>query len=451
MAVNQNTYIGDKFWRASGIFSRSSYDVTSSECKKQSAKAWERNKFKMSAEEDTELRDMVAQTLESKGVLGKIRAQLRASVFLALEEQEGAEGKIPLMNPELKKFLSTNEGCLVTGLVREFLEYFDLDFTIAVFDPETNFSDKYSGRNNLAKDLKIQDSNGAASRPLLAEVVKRLSPSTSGEISKEAIVTSPRQSTADSPRSLSPPNSNKVDDEDVDEYSSSDTAADDSRTSSPRPSKIPQRVRDERSNKSDKSEKMNSGKEQSSLSDSRKDKSGKRSPDVTIGSDDGDDIFADLPPRTKENVIKGLPSETASRPAGGLSSLKGAPSLGNSGLGSLRGAPPLPGMNNNNNRQEVTKSPNWQDLADIDSKINRLGFDVPDEKKNGSAPDYVDDYEDDFNPTSDISIPEDIEEQLSLSSFHSGSAKLDDLLTTDRTVSQASIGDLDFAEDVLNF
>ncbi|XP_068755101.1 centrosomal protein 43-like isoform X3 [Montipora capricornis] len=410
MAVNQNTYIGDKFWRASGIFSRSSNDVTSSECKNQSAKAWERNKFKMSAEEDTELRDMVAQTLESKGVLGKIRAQLRASVFLALEEQEGAEGKIPLMNPELKKFLSTSEGCLVTGLVREFLEYFDLDFTIAVFDPETNFSDKYSGRNNLAKDLKIQDSNGAASRPLLAEVVKRLSPSTSGEISKEAIVTSPRQSTADSPRSLSPPNSNKVDDEDVDEYSSSDTAADDSRTSSPRPSKIPQRVRDERSNKSDKSEKMNSGKEQSSLSDSRKDKSGKRSPDVTIGSDDGDDIFADLPPRTKENVIKALPSET-----------------------------------------EVTKSPNWQDLADIDSKINRLGFDVPDEKKNGSAPDYVDDYEDDFNPTSDISIPEDIEEQLSLSSFHSGSAKLDDLLTTDRTVSQASIGDLDFAEDVLNF
>lgn len=35
-------------------------------------------KFKMSAEEDTELRDMVAQTLESKGVLGKIRVGKRA-------------------------------------------------------------------------------------------------------------------------------------------------------------------------------------------------------------------------------------------------------------------------------------------------------------------------------------------------------------------------------------
>ncbi|XP_073259153.1 centrosomal protein 43-like isoform X3 [Porites lutea] len=387
----------------------------------------------MSAEEDTELRDMVAQTLESKGVLGKIRAQLRASVFLALEEQEGAEGKMPLMNPDLKKFLNTSEGRLVTGLVREFLEYFELDFTIAVFDPETNFSDKYTGRNNLARELKLQDIDGNSNQPLLAEVIKRLSPSTSDEISKEA-VTSPRNNAQESPRSTSPPNM---------------------KPTSPRPSKIPQRVRDEKSNKSDKSEILNSGKEQNSLSNSRKDKNGKRSPDVTIGSDDGDDIFGDSPFRTKEDdkkEKKALPLQSESKSAGGLSSLKGAPSLGNSGLGSLKGVPPLPGMNSNNNtREDFTKSPNWQDLAEIDSRISKLGFDIPDEEKNGEAADYNDDYEDDFNPTSDISIPEDIDEQLSLSSFHSGSAKLDDLLTTDRTVSQASGADLDFAEDVLNF
>ena len=84
---------------------------------------------------------------------------------------------MPLVNPGLKTFLSTHEGLsslffwllflfdlhfqkfnlinfvvsitvnlcllvvgrLVAGLVREFLEYFDLDFSIAVFDPETNF------------------------------------------------------------------------------------------------------------------------------------------------------------------------------------------------------------------------------------------------------------------------------------------------------------------------
>lgn len=36
-------------------------------------------------------------------------------------------------------FSFCSSGRLVTGLVREFLEYFDLDFSIAVFDPETNF------------------------------------------------------------------------------------------------------------------------------------------------------------------------------------------------------------------------------------------------------------------------------------------------------------------------
>ena len=51
-----------------------------------SAEDWRREKFKMSAEEDTELRDMVAQTLESKGVLGKIR--VRKCVVLVKEEIE---------------------------------------------------------------------------------------------------------------------------------------------------------------------------------------------------------------------------------------------------------------------------------------------------------------------------------------------------------------------------
>ena len=39
-------------------------------------------------DEDTELRDLVTQTLENNGLLGKIQAQLRAGVFLALEETD---------------------------------------------------------------------------------------------------------------------------------------------------------------------------------------------------------------------------------------------------------------------------------------------------------------------------------------------------------------------------
>jgi len=44
-------------------------------------------------------------------------------------------------------------------------------------------SDKYPGRNNLARELKLSDADSTARSPLLAEVVKRLkSPSTSGEV-----------------------------------------------------------------------------------------------------------------------------------------------------------------------------------------------------------------------------------------------------------------------------
>ncbi|XP_041351563.1 centrosomal protein 43-like isoform X2 [Gigantopelta aegis] len=126
----------------------------------------------MSADEDNELRDLVAQTLETNGTLGKIRAQLRASVFLALEEQEPVQNKTPFLNKKLKDFLNTKEGKVVASLVRDFLQCFDLEFTLAVFDPETGLGQDYDHREALVKELNITDSGNADQSPLLAQVVK---------------------------------------------------------------------------------------------------------------------------------------------------------------------------------------------------------------------------------------------------------------------------------------
>ncbi|CDQ74177.1 unnamed protein product, partial [Oncorhynchus mykiss] len=38
-------------------------------------------------ENDTELRDLLIQTLENNGVLNKLKVQMRAAVFLAMDEQ----------------------------------------------------------------------------------------------------------------------------------------------------------------------------------------------------------------------------------------------------------------------------------------------------------------------------------------------------------------------------
>lgn len=65
-------------------------------------------------------------------------------------------------NKPLKTFLSTDEGSLVACLVREFLEFFQLDFTLSVFDPETAQGKyyNYGGRSKLMKDLQIENWNG---------------------------------------------------------------------------------------------------------------------------------------------------------------------------------------------------------------------------------------------------------------------------------------------------
>ena len=124
-------------------------------------------------EEDTELRDMVASTLETNGVLGKIKAQLRANVYLALEEGDNAKNKSKLVNKRLSEYLSSTNGRLVASLVREFLQFFDLDFSLAVFDPETNIGKdiKFREREKLTEALGLTELTDTKA-PLLAEILR---------------------------------------------------------------------------------------------------------------------------------------------------------------------------------------------------------------------------------------------------------------------------------------
>ncbi|KAJ1521359.1 hypothetical protein ONE63_003035 [Megalurothrips usitatus] len=125
----------------------------------------------MSVEEDTELRDLVSKTLENNGVLAKIRAELRASVFLALEEQEA--NSTPFENKALKEYLRSSQAALGLCIVREFLEYLELDFTLSVYNTETSHGKgyEYCGRNKLIKDLRLKNLNGKKG-PLLSHILQ---------------------------------------------------------------------------------------------------------------------------------------------------------------------------------------------------------------------------------------------------------------------------------------
>ncbi|XP_054542469.1 centrosomal protein 43 isoform X11 [Pan troglodytes] len=346
------------------------------------------------AEEDTELRDLLVQTLENSGVLNRIKAELRAAVFLALEEQEKVENKTPLVNESLKKFLNTKDGRLVASLVAEFLQFFNLDFTLAVFQPETSTLQGLEGRENLARDLGIIEAEGTVGGPLLLEVIRRCQQKEKGPTTGEGAldlsdVHSPPKSPEGKTSAQTTP-SKKANDE----ANQSDTSVS---LSEPKSKSSLHLLSHETKIGSFLSNRTLDGKDKASLCPDEDDM-------------EGDSFFDDPIPKPEKTY--GLRNEPRKQ-AGSLALLSDAPPL-KSGLSSLAGAPSL-----------------------------------KDSERTGEDDDYVDD----FNSTShrseksEISIGEEIEEDLSVEIDDiNTSDKLDDL-TQDLTVSQLS-DVADYLEDV---
>ncbi|XP_046949113.1 centrosomal protein 43 isoform X2 [Lynx rufus] len=373
-------------------------------------------------EEDTELRDLLVQTLENSGVLNRIKAELRAAVFLALEEQEKVENKTPLVNESLRKFLNTRDGRLVAGLVAEFLQFFNLDFTLAVFQPETSTFQGLEGRENLARDLGIIEAEGTVGGPLLLEVIRRCQQKEKGSTNGEGAldlsdVHSPPKSPDGKTSAHSGPSKANS------EASQSDTSLSSSEPKS-------------RSSLHLLTHETKIGSFLSNKSLDVKDKAG-LCPD---GDDmEGDSFFDDPIPKPEKTY--GWRSEPGP-PAGSLASLSDAPPL-KSGRSSLTGAPGAPGAPSSAEAGSKRGNTVLKDLKLVNDKVGSLGL--------GTGED--DDYVDDFNSTShrseksELSIGEEIEEDLSVEMDDiNTSDKLDDL-TQDLTVSQLS-DVADYLEDV---
>lgn len=123
----------------------------------------------MYSEEETELRDLIMQNLENCGFLNKIKAEIRAGVFLALEEDGNLKTKIPILNQKFDDFINTAEGKLTVSLIREFLVYYSLNFTLSIFDPEVA-SPSYISRSELCDQLNVKTLN--EEEPLLVTLLK---------------------------------------------------------------------------------------------------------------------------------------------------------------------------------------------------------------------------------------------------------------------------------------
>jgi len=125
-----------------------------------------------------ELKNLVVNTLESEGILGKIRAQLKSQVFQIIEKQDPsikAQNNFMIQNPIAAKIMETEDGKICADLVREFCDFFHLDYTLQVFLPECNLKNSPIKRDELEAKIGLQtiDRNSPLLFQLLANSRKK--------------------------------------------------------------------------------------------------------------------------------------------------------------------------------------------------------------------------------------------------------------------------------------
>ncbi|XP_036917711.1 centrosomal protein 43 isoform X3 [Sturnira hondurensis] len=368
------------------------------------------------AEEDTELRDLLVQTLENSGVLNRIKAELRAAVFLALEEQEKIENKTPLVNESLKKFLNTKDGRLVASLVAEFLQFFNLDFTLAVFQPESSTFQGLDGRKDLARDLGITEAEGAVGGPLLLEVIRRCQQKGEGPAGGQGAL-----DVAAVHPPPAPPDGNVSAHAGPSKKASSEASQSDVSTSSSEPK-----------GKSSLELRAHETKIGSFLNTSGLGVEDQASPGPQDGDVDGDSFFDDPVPKPERTYgWRSAPGEHGGSPA----SLSDEPPS-QSGRSAPAGAPSSTEAESGRGNT-VSKG-----LKLVGDRMGSLGLGTGE-----------DDYLDDFNSTShrsersELSLGEEIEEDLSVGLDDANASDKPDDLTQDLTVSQLS-DVADYLEDV---
>lgn len=125
----------------------------------------------------SDLKNVIRQTLENKGILQKMKAQIRAEVFLSLE------GNDPINQVE-----KPPEIFLACELIRELLISLDYRNSLAVFCEESGPTTEMSvHRDLIASELGLKLSNEDKSVPLLLMIIKYLKDMKAQRIDEEVL------------------------------------------------------------------------------------------------------------------------------------------------------------------------------------------------------------------------------------------------------------------------
>lgn len=115
-----------------------------------------------------DVKNVLIETLDSKGILGQIRAQLRSSVFKAIDEQDNKYGfGFKWENPSLYKIIGTKLGVLSAELIREFMEIHRMDYSLSTFIPESSISPEKLKKEDILIRLGLKPEDNFTDIPLM--------------------------------------------------------------------------------------------------------------------------------------------------------------------------------------------------------------------------------------------------------------------------------------------
>ncbi|KAJ6664763.1 hypothetical protein lerEdw1_005735 [Lerista edwardsae] len=106
-----------------------------------------------------ELKAVLKDTLEKRGVMGQIKARIRAEVFNAMDDQR-----------EQRPALS-HENLLINELIREYLEFNRYKYTSSVLTAEAGQPEIPLDRDFLVNELNIVEDPSSRSVPLLYGII----------------------------------------------------------------------------------------------------------------------------------------------------------------------------------------------------------------------------------------------------------------------------------------
>lgn len=121
----------------------------------------------------SEARNAVLEEMTKNGLIEKFRAQIKSEIFNSLEKQKKSVKQnieFDYMTP-LHKLAKSREVILSFFLIKEFLQFFEMEYTLPIFENEFNFRENVK-RDTLLSDFFLKDKEKEGeSKPVLIHLI----------------------------------------------------------------------------------------------------------------------------------------------------------------------------------------------------------------------------------------------------------------------------------------